>query len=67
MQLQLVVKIVEFLLDVRRTRTVLAHAERQQHVDLKYKNVKSVTCVNIDLNMVRSHCRIHEQKENQPE
>lgn len=36
-ELQLVVEIVQLLLDVRGTRTVVTGAERQQHVDLKYE------------------------------
>lgn len=38
MELQLAVKIVEFLLDASWTRAVLAHTEGQQHVDLKGKH-----------------------------
>ena len=37
-ELQLVVKIIQFLLDVCWTRTVLAHTEGQQHVDLRQKH-----------------------------
>lgn len=39
-ELQLVVEIKQFLLDVCRTRTVVAHAECQQHVDLDDRNKK---------------------------
>lgn len=42
-ELQLIVKIIQFLLDVCWTRTVLAHAEGQQHVDLKYGNRQADT------------------------
>lgn len=34
-ELQLIMKIIEFLLDVCRARAVLSHTEVQQHVDLK--------------------------------
>lgn len=37
-ELQLVVKVIQFLLDVSWTRTVLAHTEGQQHVDLRRKH-----------------------------
>lgn len=35
MELQLIMKIIEFLLDVCRAWAVLSHTEVQQHVDLK--------------------------------
>lgn len=39
-ELQLVVEIIQLLLDVRGTRTVITGAERQQHVDLEYKKTE---------------------------
>lgn len=44
-ELELVVEIVELLLDVCRTRTVLAHTEGQQHVDLKRRKMSNQTHV----------------------
>lgn len=50
-ELQLVVEIKQLPLDVRRTRTVVAHAEGQQHVDLKHtkkqKHSEHFQCVSI--------------------
>lgn len=53
-ELQLVVEIVQLLLDVGGTRTVVASAERQQHVDLKYeKTVK----INFKLVFLALQCK----------
>lgn len=41
-ELQLVVEIIQLLLDVRGTRTVITGAERQQHVDLEYKKNRAI-------------------------
>lgn len=41
-ELQLVVEIIQLLLDVGGTRAVVASAERQQHVDLKYEKIVKI-------------------------
>lgn len=42
-ELQLVVEIIQLLLDVCGTRTVVTSAERQQHVDLKERQQNSAS------------------------